>query len=324
MIQSRPVVSSAAYACWVKLAAGRLLAALANQVYIGETGTVYQFAGPPACKVQVSDDEVVGIHERLNEGATWVFADGAKDADTRHLLLATEWARSHVIAGPAGLGLGSLDSAQAAYSAYVKSSSKETLKAIAELRKTVTDEAQKASQKAQDMTSALWKDLAVATTPFVIKVLPDAGKAPNLWIAGFFAFGAAVFLLFSLQVQLYLNRRYLASQAKARLVWSKRLNLVLSQDEVREISDDPIEGSVKDYHRVKIAVVLIYVLLIGVLILFALKEFREAVAAPNVTAKSGELAPTPVRLAPGNVPIFLRSVESVGFRRDPSTPSNGQ
>jgi hypothetical protein len=324
LIQAKPVVSSAAYRCWAKLAARHLLAALANQVHIGDTGTVYQFSGPPTRKVQISDDEVVGLHDRLNEGATWVFADGARDADTRHLLLATEWARSHVIGGPAGLGLGSLDSAQAAYSAYVKSGSKETLKAIAELRKTVTDEAQKATQKAQDMTSALWKDLAVATTPFVIKVLPDAGKTPNLWIAGFFAVGAAVFLLFSIQVQLYLNRRYLASQAKARLVWSTRLNLVLSQDEVREISNDPIEGSVTDYHRVKTAVVLVYVLLIGILILFAAKEFREAVVAPDATAKSDGLAPTPVRLAPGKVPTFLRSVESVVFDRDPSTRSNGQ
>jgi len=114
----------------------------------------------------------------LLKGADWTFTTGARDADTRHLLLAAEWARSH---SGGQLGEGCSESAEAAYGAYVKAGSKDSLKALAELRKTVVDEAQKASQKAQDMAGAMWKDLAVATTPFVIKVLPDSEKTANQW-----------------------------------------------------------------------------------------------------------------------------------------------
>ena len=48
-----------------------------------------------------------------------VWREGHRDADTRHLLLANEWARSYRREKPDDIGDGALESAKGAYSAYV-------------------------------------------------------------------------------------------------------------------------------------------------------------------------------------------------------------
>jgi hypothetical protein len=290
LLQTRPEKTSDAYEAWQSLAARKLLAATADQVSIKMANApddleelVYHFAGPPSAKFEVSDETAVSLLSELTEGAVWTFATGARDADTRHLLLASEWARSY---SAGRLGSGSVESAAAAYGAYVKSGSKESLKALADLRKTVVEEAQKASQRAQDMAGAMWKDLAVATTPFVIKVLPDAGKTANQWFAFWFAIGAAVFLVFSIGMQIFLNQRYFATQATFREIWKRRLNQVLSAHEVSEFSDTPIDDSMRDYRIVRNAITGLYAILVVILLAFACYQY--AAATPPVGNPIGQ------------------------------------
>jgi hypothetical protein len=254
---------------------------------------MYHFGGPPSRTLNITDAQLVQVYDRLVEGATWTFVNGVRDADTRHLLLAAEWARSYRPETIGALGEGSLESARAAYSAYVKAGSKETLKALADLRKTVSEESQKASQRAQDLSSALWKDLAVATAPFVLKILPDASKTSSLWIAGALAVGAASFLIFSFSIQVFLNHRYLHAQKRARELWRGRLNLVLTQSEVEEFSERPIQESVRDYRIVRLWVGGVYTILVAILFIFAVLELKSAVAGPGPIPNATVAPPTP-------------------------------
>lgn len=276
LLQDPPRLSSQTFAAWRLLAAPRLMAALSDQVYKDAASTVYQLSGPPSRKVSASSAELVALLERLSDGALWVFTGGERDTETRHVLLAAEWARSYRQGVLAEFGDGSLESAKAAYAAYVKAGSKETLKALADLRKTVVDEAQKATQRTQDMTGALWKDLAVATTPFAIKILSDAAKTPNAWIAGLFAIGAAAFLILSFRVQTFVNGSYFAGQDRARTIWTLRLNQVLTASEIEEFSEAPIQNSVSDYNRVRKIVGKVYGVLVVILIIFGCFQFYTA------------------------------------------------
>lgn len=280
LICAAPERSSMAYEGWRNLAARKLMAAAADHVSKNNLEVAYHFDGPPSRTVSFSDAELAGMYDRLAEGATWTFVNGPRDVDTRHLLLAAEWARSYRQEAPRNFGDGSLELASAAYSAYVKAGSRETLKALADLRKTVSDEAQKVSQRAQDLASALWKDLAVATAPFVLKILPDTSKASNQWIAGVLAVGAALFLVYSFSIQVFLNHRYLHTQKRARRAWRTRLNLFLSQSEVDELSEGPIRESVRDYRSVRLSVAFVYAVLIVVLLIFASLEFETTFAIP--------------------------------------------
>ncbi|MDK4718966.1 MULTISPECIES: hypothetical protein [Rhizobium] len=287
LLQHHPAQSSQTFEAWRSLAAPRLMAALSDQVYGAAPNVIYQFSGPPSRKVGLSLLELLAIFDRLNEGVFWAFAGGERDTETRHVLLAAEWARSYRQGNLAEFGDGSLESAKAAYAAYVKAGSKETLKALADLRKTVVDEAQKATQRAQDMTGALWKDLAVATTPFVIKILSDAAKTPNTWIAGLFAIGAAAFLILSFRVQTFINAGYFSGQDRARAIWALRLNQVLSAAEIEEFSETPIRNSVSDYDRVRKTVRNVYGTLVAILIIFAGYQFYTAATAKVPPANSG-------------------------------------
>lgn len=288
LLRAEPTARGRAYAAWCELAARRLMAALSDRVSSDQGRVAYHFSGPPACTLSPEDADVTALLPRLQAGAAWVFPE-ARDADTRHLLLAAEWARTHRRGSPHELGDGSLDSAKAAYAAYVKAGSRETLKALAELRKAVIDETQKAAQRAQDLAGAIWKDLAVAAAPFVLKILPDAGKAANQTLAGIMALSAAAFLVFSFSIQVYINKRYFRHQKDARSVWKRALNVALTPAEVESFSETPIRSSIADYRKVRLAVGIVYAALVAALIAFAWANLHApTVRAPAATAAGSE------------------------------------
>ncbi|MGV6871325.1 hypothetical protein ACUSIJ_01345 [Pseudochelatococcus sp. B33] len=262
-----------AYEAWTRLSGPRLLAALANRVSELPQGVGYHFSGPPSRVISPSVEEILTVFGHLNEGAKWVFTEG-RDTDTRHLLFAHELARSHRSSVFDHFGGGSLESAKNAYAAYVKASSRETLKALAELRKAVIDEAQKTSQKAQDLATGLWKDAAVAAVPFVLKLLPDTARAQNRYIAGAMAVAAALLVAFSYGTQIFINRKFFRNQDAARRVWRQALNVVLTPSEIEEFSEQPIRNSIADYHTVRFWAGLVYGALILILVLFAVYNFR--------------------------------------------------
>jgi hypothetical protein len=287
LLRTAPITLGACYVAWRGLAARRLMAILSDQVSVHDRTLVYNFAGPPSQVVTLSDEQANLLADGLQAGASWVLTEG-KDADTRHLLFANEWARAYGTEQLQNVCGRSLESARAAYSAYVKAGSRETLKALADLRKAVIDESQKASQRAQDLAGALWKDVAVAAAPFVLKILADSAKIENSLIAGGMALAAAVFLLFSFGMQIYINHRYFKHQDDSRVLWWQVLNNVLAKDDVERFSEQPVLESVKDYKRVRLWVGLFYVALITVLIIFGTINLTQKMPSttPNQTQKT--------------------------------------
>ena len=283
LVRSAPARQGYAWAIWSKASARKLMAAISDRVSNGDHGPLYHFNGPPACALSVTDAEVAALNPELQAAAEWIFLEG-RDADTRHLFMAAEWARTHRAGATGLLGKGSLASA-----AYAKSGSKETLKALTELRKAVADEGQKAAQRAQDMAGAMWKDVAIASVPFVLKILPDASKLTSQRLAGTFALIAAAFLVFSFGIQVFINSRYFRTQAAARGVWKRALNTALTPDEVEEFSETPIQTGVADYQRVQLAIGIVYAALVIALLVYAVA---------NLSAR----APTPATPTP-NPPV---------------------
>lgn len=301
LVRASPTQVSEAFSVWQRTATLKLMASLSDRVSAKDGALAYGFTGPPACTVQIADGESAHYFGRVQEGAAWIFAEGARDADTRHLLLANEWARTFRRQGLADLGEGALESARGAYSAYVKAGSRETLKALADLRKSIVEETQKISQRAQDLIGAIWKDLAVATVPFVLKVLPDAAKISNNVIAGSLALGAGAFLVFSYAMQLYINHCWFEQAKNAREVWKSALNLVLTKSEVEAFSDAPINTSIDDYKRVRLLVGFLYAALVAILIIFGalnLATLREQAAQASVSAVPRQPVPTNSTEAP--------------------------
>lgn len=296
LVRTGPAAAGTVYEAWAAVAARRQLAALSNRVSRGDAGLSYHFSGPPACMVTLSDAEVAALAPRLQAGVAWVFSE-SRDADTRHLLLTAEWARTYRRGQLADLGEGALESAKAAYTAYVTSGSKETLKALAELRKAVVDEGQKTSQRAQDLAGAMWKDVVVAAAPFVLKILPDASKAPSAGLTIALSLAAAAFLVFSFGIQVFINDRYFRRQAEGRALWKRELNVALRQKDVDVLSEEPIRNSLADYAKVRGVVGLVYVGLVIALLVFAAANVpagtAPAASEPAAPDAAGAAVPAP-------------------------------
>ena len=301
LLRGAPVQEGAAFQTWRGVASRRLLAAIADRVSQSAGRLVYHFDGPPSRSFSLTDAEVAALFQPLNDCAGWVFAEG-HDVEVRHLLLSTEWARSYRADAPAQLGAGAIDSARAAYRAYVNATSRETIKALADLRQAVIDETQKVSGRAQDLTSGMGKDLAVAAAPFVLDILPEAAKAASHWVAGGLAVAAALFLVYSYLVQVYIDHRYFKHQGDARAVWRVALNLVLSPDQIQQFSEAPITESLRDYRRVRFSVGVFYAALVVVLAGFAFYNFTTSPAAAQATTAAARAVSPAVSVSASSAP----------------------
>jgi hypothetical protein len=270
LLRTPPRIEGEAYRIWRRAASRSILAALCDQVYAADSDLVFHFNGPPARDVRATDVEIEALFPLLSSGASWVFK-GARDTEVRHLLLANEWARTHRTAdGLNSLGDGALESAKSAYNAYVKSSGRETLQALASLRRSVLEESQKISERSQALTGYLWKDLALAASPFVLKIFSDSLSSENDYISGGLSIVAAAFLVFAFAMHNYINYKFFSGQKASRIIWKQSLNTVLSQSELHQFAEEPIKKSVDNYVQVAIFVGIFYLALVSTLTIFGL------------------------------------------------------
>lgn len=321
LITTRPAVDSPEFIAWRIQAARRLLGALVNSAS-AEQGVVWlQASGPPILRIRADDPALTDAWEQLTACAEWVFLTGL-DIEVRHLILAVELARAYRpdLALPA-LSTQALEAARATYEAHVQSASRETLKALADLRKTVIDETQKVTQRAQDLTSGLWRDVAVSAAPFVIKVLGDASKTTKPEVAAGFYFAAAIFIAVSFGLQVRINKTFLDNQRNARAKWFQTLYGYISANERRDIAEEPIEKAVASYRETRVLVGLIYLTLIIVLVWFGVTTLRDRTASPPPPAGIPAKA-LPARTSPHQSPRIGGDNKSAAVKTNQSgTPA---
>jgi hypothetical protein len=263
-----PSAPSAAFTSWKGAACRRLLGSVVSSAWLENDVVWLQASGPPLFRVRADSSDIVGAFDELTEAAHWVFLSG-QDIEARHIIFASELARANrpdqtFIQTMAR----ALDAAKATYEAHVQSSSRETLKALSDLRKTVIDETQKVAQKTQDLTASLWRDLAVTAAPFVLKILGDAGKVENSAVAAGFYFAAATFIILSFVLQWRINHAFFEGQSASRASWMQTLYNYISTREREEIAVTPIEMAIKNYRETRTVLAIVYAILFMVLMSF--------------------------------------------------------
>src|SRR5690606_27287850 len=138
-----------------------------------------------------------------------------RDVEVKHTLLAYELGREwpEDISWTKGFvdrGSRALDAAKTAFHAHIRETSKDTLKSLGELRKTLTEEVSKTSQQTRELLSTLWRDFVIAITAilgraaFVLSGTASADSDIMRVMLG----GIAVFLAFSLIFTLRANSRF--------------------------------------------------------------------------------------------------------------------
>lgn len=260
--------SSSVFCEWRSFSIRQLLACLASEVWDDNGTVMVTLHGPRTRKVEADFESANAedLHFPLTECARWVYASG-RDIEVRHTLmtyeLAREWPDNLTWAkGFSVKATHSLDAAKTAFHAHIRETSKETLKSLGDLRKTLGEDVARVSQQTRDLLSTLWRDFAVAVTAVVARVvliLAEKPSSDSIVVKGILV-SIAGFLIFSLIFTLRSNSRFMTIADDNRKVWRNKLYGFLPDDDIKALSDDPLQQSTAVYRKATRWVIGAYVL----------------------------------------------------------------
>jgi hypothetical protein len=230
---------SPAFEVWRARAAPALARAVANE--IDQDGTLV-FRGPPLSRFALAD---AGLLEQagfmtLQRAARWTYLN-THELEQRHALMSAEIARTSLRNG--GLrDLGdaarhALDGAKIAYAFGITQQSRETLKALSDLRKAVMDEAARLSDITRGLVTAVGGAVFGGVGLLAVRL--------NMPSNGVFVGGAA--LLLGLVLILHVvgtivtGALFIRQQKALREQWRSRLYAFLGDNEYRSLVIEPVD-----------------------------------------------------------------------------------
>jgi hypothetical protein len=305
LLASSAPAPSTVFERWKNLAVVRLLHSLVNEVIATGTEQVVITGARPRkidCNLKAPFSQELFV--AVTDAARWVYASG-RDVDTRFALftyeLSREWPDALTFGeGFAARGELALEAAKTAYRAYVQETSKDTLKSLGDLRKTLSEEVTKVVSQTRDLLGTMWRDFMVAATAFLGRVVLLGTDKPLINPGPLKALlsGAAVFLVFSLILALRTNAKFMAIADVSRADWRRKLYGFVNDEDFKKLSDAPLLDSTREYKRVVRWVVFAYVVVISCLLWSAWGSDVSQIAgkpaqgeAPSSSASNAKLQP---------------------------------
>ena len=229
---------------WAHEASVALVRCLPDEIDL-ESGAL-KFRGPPRMTLPVMAGNGTSLDLKafnsLQVAAQWVF-ESERETEMRHILLATELARSCATSEDVSVFLrdhlaDAWVCAQIAYQMALADTSRDTLKALGDLRKTVTDETAKLSDLSRQLSAAVAGALATGLGLVAARV---ATNAP----AGLILAVMVVIAIYVLQVILS-GSQFIRLQRTLRSEWHQKLYRFLPESEYAKLVTVPVaraEGS---------------------------------------------------------------------------------
>ncbi len=164
-----------AVSIWKEISIQMTAKALPNELYMDGESQKIAIAGQPTRKLNLGKTPPSGsLFSDLQEATSWIYLEG-EDIEVRHTFLSSELAREWPAdtdffdALPTKLNI-ALDSARLLYKAHLRSGSKDTLKSLSDLRKTLSEEVQKLLQQSRELAGSVWRDVAIAIGVLAIRL----------------------------------------------------------------------------------------------------------------------------------------------------------
>lgn len=262
ILKNHPRAENPFYKKWLDVSCNMLARCLVNELL--QNGDKFVcLSGKPPKKLPFGNPDILApLHTVIQDVNKWIFIEG-QEIELKHTFLTCELARewpeniSFCDGLPKKLSL-AFESAKLLYKAHIRTSSKETIKSLSDLRKTLTEDTQKIVTQSKDMASALWKDLALVISVVAIKYTLDASKIPTgdkLFPYIFFALAAYIFI--SQITTIYINNRFFKILNDHRLIWRKKLYSFLDDEDYKKLAIKPISDAYKAYRLISTLVFLI-------------------------------------------------------------------
>lgn len=305
---------------WKDVAVVRLLHSLVNEVLsTGGEEVVITGTRPRKIDSNLKAPYSEELFTAATEAARWIYASG-RDVDTRFALFTYELSREWPDAltfkdGFAARGEHALEAAKTAFRAHVQETSKDTLKSLGDLRKTLSEEVSKVVSQTRDLLGTMWRDFMVAATVFLGRVVLLGSDKPlsNPGPLRALLSGAAIFLIFSLLLSLRANAKFMSISDASRSEWRRKLYGFMNDDDFKKLSEVPLADSTREYRRVVRLVVMAYVAVIACLLWSAW--------GGDAKPSGGSLLGTPQGAATSATPVSAASAASANAALPAQTPS---
>ncbi|MCO4317821.1 hypothetical protein M8997_011575 [Phyllobacterium sp. 21LDTY02-6] len=278
---------------WAEHAIPAILLSLANEID-QNTGALV-FKGPPRLALPTPAVHAGLVPELGRQGfadlqaaARWVY-ELEREAETRHTLFATELARTGgnqadtIKCVKENLGF-ALEGAKIAYQMSLTKVSADNLKALADLRKAVTEETGKITDATRQVVAAVASALGIGIGLITARI---AANAPSLLIVAVMTIVSAYIF-----VVIYSGHSFVALQRELRDVWRNQIYRFLSQEDYTKLVVKPSQDAERILKVVSwvggIAVAVTFVVAVSV----ALIPTGDSVSSP-IPAQSSLTASNP-------------------------------
>ncbi|WP_413731474.1 hypothetical protein [Sodalis sp. RH20] len=270
-------IENEAFETWKALSCLLLVKCLPDELFYNEDGIeIAGLSGRPPRKLVIDKNNLdISIYDDLQETIKWIYLQG-NEIELKHTFLASELAREW----PANIDFYSglsrklplaLESASLLYKAHIRSSSKETIKTLADLRKTLSEDVQKIVQQTRDISNNIWKDIAIVMGAVIFKYTINIAKSPDLNnIYSFIFLTLGIYMIMSFSLTIYINKKFTNLLEKNRKAWRGKLYGFLDDNDYQTLANGPIEDAIKAYKRVKLITGILVCLI--TLVLFSLAE----------------------------------------------------
>jgi hypothetical protein len=283
LLAAWPAAGSPVFDAWSAVAVEKLAFALPYEVRSVEGEERVVLKGPrttPVAVVPMTRDWPSKILEPLTEAATWVYAT-PREAEARFLFLnnhlSLDWRDGmHWPDGLFHLLRGSLASAKDAYAFHLQDQSKDALKTLGDLRKSLQDEVARAQTATRDLLSSLWRDFAIAGVVLALKS-PTASQITGAEVLRWVTLATAVLLVVSLGMTILANGRFNKLADEARGEWRRKLYAFVSEAEWTRLVEEPIRRGRTVYRGALPVVVILYLAAAAYLVAVAEPEWPVAV-----------------------------------------------
>ena len=263
---------------WESLACRELLKCFVNELFAAEIKKV-GLSGKPPRKIPFGEEHAaLPAFDVIQETAKWIFLEG-NETELKHTFLSSELAREW----PEGVTFcegivyrlsPALESARLLYKAHIRTGGKDTLKSLGDLRKSLTEDTQKILQQSRDLSSTLWKDMALVISTLILRYSLEALKASGPQKVYALAFCAlALYIAISYGMSVYINRNALSLLEQNRITWRSKLYGFLDEQDYQELAGLPINTAMWSYRRVERITSAIMLVLVTLLLTAAASEF---------------------------------------------------
>lgn len=294
LLKGEAPVGSVGYETWRGIATDMVVRSLPTELYRDDTVARVALSGQPPRRIDLGEAPTgPDTFAILQRAAAWVYTQGS-DIEVRHTFLTSELAREWSPGQTFGAGLPdrlatALDSASLVYKAHLRTGSKDILKALADLRKTLSDEVQKLMQQTRDLSAGVWRDVAVVIGLNALRAATDMTKAPvdagklswvYVMVAGY------VGLSYAMSVRT--NARFLKATEDSRLAWRSKLYAFLDEEDYKALAKRPLDDAVAAYRTTqRWTTAVVGLVILGLLYVAASDAGLLAGTAPTGSAMSG-------------------------------------